>query len=135
MSKWSTGSLLKLGAGLYSVKQQYDAGRAAKDAANRNADRAMAEAAEEKRRARRQQRKKQSALRARAAASGIKLTGSTKTFLDDYVEEDERQLSWLDRSANSRAEIMRQQGKDDEKNARYGAYASFFRTTADWVNG
>jgi|DEB0MinimDraft_3_1074331.scaffolds.fasta_scaffold19011_3 uncharacterized FAD-dependent dehydrogenase len=135
MSKWSGANLFKLGAGLFGAYQQYDAGKQAKKAADRNADRLLRESEEEKRRARRDQRQKQSSLRARAAASGIKLNGSTGTFLDKYVQEDEKQLSWLDESAKSQASIIRKQGKTDKKNAQYGAYGSFFNTVGNWWGG
>jgi hypothetical protein len=133
MSIWSADNLFKLGAGLYSVKQQYDAGRDAEKAGRRNAARLEAETEETKRRTRREQRKRQSSLRARAAASGIKLSGSTKTFLDDYVEEDERQLSWLEESGKSQASILRKQGKEERRNAQYGSYGTFLRTAGSWL--
>lgn len=125
--------LLKLGAGLYGAYRQYQAGEAAKDAADENARRVEQETAEQRRRERRRQRKAQSTLRSRAAASGIKLSsGSTQTFLNDYVEEDERQLSWLTRSGSSQASILRKQGEDDKRNMQYGAYASFFNSVGNW---
>ena len=133
MSKWSGGSLLKLGAGIFGAAQQYEHGKSLKRSADRNADRVAEENEESKRRSRREQRQRQSQLRARAAASGIKLSGSTKTFLDDQVNEDERQLSWLDRSGKSQESILRKQGKDDKKNAQYGAYGSFFKTAGSWL--
>lgn len=135
MSKWSGASLFKLGAGLFGAYQQYDAGKQADKAAKRNADRLMRESQEEQRRARKEQRQKQSTLRARAAASGVKLSGSTGTVLDNYVQEDEKQLAWLSESAKERASIIRKQGKTDKKNAQYGAYGSFFNTVGNWWGG
>lgn len=135
MSKWNTSSLFKLGAGLFSAYQQYEQGKNLKDAADDNADRLKAESEEEKRRMRIEQRDKQSSLRARAAASGVELSGSTSTVLSNYVDEDERQLSWLGSAADSQASIIRKEGKNAKKNSTYGAYGSFFSTVSNWWGG
>ena len=132
MSKWNAGNLLKLGAGLFGASQQYKAGKDAKKAARRNAERIRKEAAEKRRRESRSQKQKQSTLRARAAASGIKISGSTKNFLDDYINEDEKQLSWMSNAAESQASIMKKQGKAAKKNASLGAYGSFFSAASNW---
>jgi len=132
MSIWSADNLFKLGAGLYSARQQYKAGKRAESIAEDNAHRAKMEAEEEARRLSRSQRRNQSSLRARAAASGIKLSGSTKTYLDEYVDEDSRQLDWQKKSGKSREGLIRKQGKDQKKTAQYGAYGSFFNTMSSW---
>lgn len=130
---FSPTNLFKLGSGLVAATQQYKQGKDSKRAADRNADRLEAEGAEEKRRTRREQKKRQSSLRARAAASGIKISGSTKTFLDDYIDEDERQLSWLSESTSSKSSILRKQGKDAKRNSKLGAYGTFFQTAGNWL--
>ena len=135
MSKWDGGSLLKLGAGLVGAYQQYDHGKDMNKRAKRNAKALEREAEETRRRESRSQKKKQSTLRSRAAASGIKLSGSTKTFLDDYINEDEKQLSWLSESAKNRASILRKEGKSAKRNSEYGAYGSFFKTASSWLQG
>jgi hypothetical protein len=132
MSKYSAGSLLKLGAGLFGAVSQYKAGKDAKKASRRNAERIRKEAAEKRRRESRSQKQKQSTLRARAAASGIKISGSTKNFLDDYINEDEKQLSWMTSAAESNADMMKKAGKAAKKNASLGAYGSFFSAASQW---
>ena len=132
-SKFSASSLLGLGAGLIGTYQQYDAGKSAEKKSRRNAKKIQVEAKEKRRRQSRANKQKQSQLRSRAAASGIKVgSGSTKTFLDDYIKEDEKQLSWLTDAANSEADLMKKNGKDAKKASQYGAYSSFFNTASNW---
>ncbi len=129
----NTVKTLKLGAGLYGAKKAYDAGKSADKAARRNARRVEREGAEKKRRARQNQRRTQSTLRANAAASGVKVGGSTANYMTKYINEDERQLEWLQESIGSQADILRKAGKDAKKSGKYGAYGSFFSTVSDWL--
>lgn len=132
-NRGTVSGLLNLGMGLYQAKQAYDAGKDAEDAADRNADRIRRENEERARRLERQQRKRQSELRARAAASGIAVSsGSTKTFLDDYIQEDERQLSWLQNSGEERAALEQKRGDEEKEKARHRATAQFFSAASNW---
>ena len=135
MSIWSVGNLAKLGSGLYSAVQQYKAGSRAEDMAEDNADRARQENEEEARRLRISQRRNQSALQARAAASGIKLSGSTSNYLDQYEEEGDKQYDWLKKSSKSREQIIKKEGKNQKKALQYGSYGSFFNAASNWWGG
>lgn len=126
------GDIFQLGMGLASAKQQYDAGKDAEKNAKRNAEFIRRETAEQSRRLKSQQRRQQSTLRARMAASGVKMDGSSKTFLEEYVQEDERQLQWLEESGESRANLTRQAGKDEESAYRSRALSSFFSSVNDF---
>jgi hypothetical protein len=129
----SFGNILKLGLGLYGAKQQYDAGKDAEKNADRNAELIERETAENTRRMKASQGRAQSTLRARMAASGIKSSGgSSKTFLDEYVKEDENQLEWLQESGASQASITRRAGKDQKSAYKSSALGSFFSTTEEF---
>lgn len=126
------GDIFSLGLKLASANQQYKAGKDAEKNAERNAELIRRETDEQARRMKSQQKRRQSTLRARMAASGTKMDGSNKTFLEEYVEEDERQLEWLQESGDSRAALTLRAGKDDKSALQTRAFTSFFSSVNDF---
>ena len=101
--------------------QQYDANRKAaraqeeaamreKALAARNAERIRAETAEKAHRTKQQQSAELAANRARLAASGVTLEGSTGSFLTEMDEAMQRELAWLEQAGESQARITEEGG-------------------------
>ncbi len=126
--KVTFGNVLRLATGLYTAKQQYDAGKQAEEIQDRNAQRVREETAEQARRLDLDQRRARAQLVARAEASGLKTTGSTSVYLDEFDKENTHQLDWLNRSGESRASIFEDIGDNQKESLQYGAFGSFFKS-------
>ncbi len=73
-------------------------------AAEMNARRTTRETEEESRRMKDQQRKQESTARAKAAASGVQMSGSISSYLEGMMSENVKQREWLEKSGKSKAE-------------------------------
>lgn len=91
------------GVSLFGAYNQYEAGR---DAAKLAKD----ESNEQIRRQQAQDRARLAESRARAAASGINLSGSTSDYLSAMEREQGRELNWLRKSGKARAEAFKDEG-------------------------
>jgi len=104
-------------------------GMEAKDAADRqaaeqerlareNAAAIEAETAENARRLSMQQAEREGMAMAKAAASGVKTSGSTGDYLSDMSTEHKRELDWLKKSGASQAGIAKQSGYTQAQGTR-----------------
>ena len=103
-------AIASLGLTALGVFQQYQAAQDARDAERENARLIEAENVEQARRMESENEARESSARARAAASGVNLTGTTGEYLSEMERENTRQENWLKRSGASRADSARRRG-------------------------
>ena len=82
----------------------------ARSAARANASRIKAEGRERERRQAAEDKRTEARGRARAAASGVSLTGSPEGFLESLMSENRRELDFLRSNTDQRADAARSQG-------------------------
>ncbi len=68
----------------------------------------------------------QAERRARAAASGIQFTGSSKLFMDQAKKQDASRLNWMKKTGDARADSLESQGTA-------GALGSLSNIPGYWV--
>ncbi len=111
-------------AAVYGAYSQYQAGEAAKDLAEENADAMQAEADEAARRLGSEQARSESLGRVRAMALGVGGDAVTAN-LENQVDENARQLAWLRTSGASAASIERDRGDLARREARASGVTTF----------
>ena len=104
-----------------SVVKQVSAGNKADRLAKANAKLQEQQTAEEARRLAIEQRKVESTARARAAAGGIQVNGSQSLFLADMKAENDKDLAWLKKAGDRKADVTRQGGSNARSQAMAGA--------------
>lgn len=95
---------------IYSVVQQKEAADEARDIAEQNAARQLAEAEESARRKEKQHARTQSLARARAFASGVGGV-SQEMYLEDLMTTHKEEVDWIRKSGQSQAQITLSEGK------------------------
>lgn len=125
-------SWVGMAASGYNAYSQYQSGKQAEDIANMNASNMRRETEEEARRLERQQKMNQASMRARAAASGIKLDGSSALYIDEQKKEDKRQLDWMKEAGENRALLTQVEGSYNRRNAEYSSYGTLLSGIATW---
>lgn len=103
----------------FGAVQQYRAGKDAEREAEMLSEQ---QRADERNRARAEQAER----RARAAASGIQLTGSSAQFMEAAERQDKKRLDWMKRTGKARAKGLRKQGEA-------GAVGSLARIPGYWT--
>jgi len=83
----------------------------AKEAADENRKRIKNESQESQRRMAAQAAQRAGTARARLGASGVRASGSMMDYIGAMEEEDERQLSFLNKAGKSQAKIAKKQGE------------------------
>ena len=106
----AAGLALAAGSAYVSYSQGKEAEKSAKQMAAANAKRAQEESDEAGRRLRETQAENLADARARAAASGVGTSGSQGTFLAGLEQEQMAELGWLERSGQSRSDLLIQEG-------------------------
>lgn len=105
------GAIVGLVGGLTS-KQGADSGAAqAEQLARENALMIEQEGREEERRATEEHDSAQAEMRARSAASGVTEEGSHQIYMSSEQEKFDKDISWLQKSTTSRANLERRQGR------------------------
>lgn len=95
---------------------QREAAREQRRMSELNASAIEAETSEQARRMKGDIAQKEATARARAAASGASVEGtSVGTYLEELSAEDQAQLDWLVKSGQTRAGITREEGVSAEK--------------------
>lgn len=98
-------------SGAMSYKAAQTAASAQKKMAEANAQRIAAEKAEQLRKMTLQQAQTLSQAQAAAAASGMSVEGSQKTYIEQMRESFKAEQDWLQTSSASQQAITRQEGK------------------------
>jgi len=105
-----------------------------------NAKLIEAETQEQARRVSAQQREAESMALAKAAASGVQVSGSTKDYLSDMSTENKRQLDWLKKSGKSKANLARSGAyvsasgvRESGTQAKYGGYSDAVKTAGTTI--
>lgn len=116
MAPTAISAIIAIGSTAYSTHQaskaEEEAGREAKRLANLNAADKMVATEEETRRLRNQQTEEESLALARAAASGVDVSGSTSNlFLKTLTTENKAQLDWLRKSGLSASARIKEGGE------------------------
>lgn len=93
-------------ATLYGAYSSYEAGKDASKEAKMLSEQQMADE-------RNRSRAEQAERRARAAASGIQLSGSTEDYMQAAKRQDEQRLLWMKRTGKAKADYLKSQGKSD----------------------
>ena len=105
-------AVASLASGVMGFMGKKDEQKAAEKAGQANQARIQAETKEEHRRAAAVAGQQKGSARARAAASGVRESGSSAAYIASLADEQQRQLSWLKRSGATRGNIAAQTGKD-----------------------
>ena len=100
--------------GAIGVIQSVNAANKAEELARENAENERRENEEAMRRQKLEDREAESLNRARAAASGVTLSGSTQSYLDKQKSTNDQNRSWMQTSGDSRASMTEKQGSYTE---------------------
>jgi len=122
------GSVMSYKSQSAAASAQKDAARDAQRLAEMNAVASERETAQEAENLARQQGKEQAINRARAAATGMAGGGSLDMVMDEQKNIHGKEMSWLQQSGKSRADILRRQGDTAYKTGM--AQASSLRSQA-----
>ena len=120
-------AVASLAAGAYSANEQRKAGKKQSRIASDNAARERAESEEAARRHEQAQGAQLSEAKARAAASGVKTSGSQLGFLERLEESQGKELDWMKTSGASRASIAERTGKVNASITSSGALGSLMQ--------
>ena len=104
------GLAISAGSAYMSYSEGQKGKKSAKAMAAANAKRAQEETAEASRRLKETQAENLAEARARAAASGVGAGGSQGKFLSGLEQEQMAELGWLERSGQSRSDLLIQEG-------------------------
>lgn len=111
-------------------------------AAEMNARRVSQETDEEARRMSKMQSEQEAGARAKAAASGVKMSGSISDYLEGMMTENKAQLDWQQKSGKSKvdeilwtgqsgANLSRMESKYKSDASKAGSYASLIGGAGD----
>ena len=128
-------SILSFAQGMSAASKQKSAAAEAERMGREKAARIEAETAEQKRREKLMQEQVEGGATARAAASGVQLTGSTAQALTSLYEEHKRQLDFLDLSGRMRAREAVSEGRAAGAAGRAQAKQTQFNAFASAVGG
>jgi len=134
------GALAIVGAGisLYSgskqKKESRKAGKRTEKLAGQNADLARTELDESLRVLAFEQERTRSTTRARAAASGVTLSGSISQYLARQQEEQTKAATFAEKAGESRISIIREGGQAAAKDIRARGDTAFIQGITQGVN-
>ena len=114
-----TLSIISTGLTAYGAYNEYQAGKDAEKAQDK-------ETAEDMRRAAAEDKASMAETRARIAASGVQTTGSPGLYLKEKGKEDSRQLDWMKKAGDYKGEALRDQGTS-------GAIGSLAKIPGYWT--
>ncbi len=108
----AASAVMQYSASQNAAEAQEAAARREQNLARRNAERQRLETAEAARRLKKQQESAKGTARARLAATGLTLAGSPSSFLDEMSIAMEDELTWLETSGKSKADILELGGQN-----------------------
>ncbi len=114
-----------------SVMGTLSAGKDAEKLARQNAQNTQMEAERDARLEGKANAAELSQGRARLAASGVKMSGSGMSYLDELEATGRERENWIRKSGKSRADIERQEGKTARKQSKYQAMGQAFSGATD----
>lgn len=114
--------------GVKSYKDSKDAAKEQKKIGRMNAQNIMGETAEERRRSARANQQRAGSSAAQRAASGLRGGGSLALFEQDQQDEFARQMEWLNKSGQSRADIQRTSGNLAADQTKAGGESAFLES-------
>lgn len=106
------------------AKYSHDAAEEAEEAGEKRAEAARLEGEEKKRKLQKEATYRKSLAKARAGASGIKLSGSVDTYLEAMDEATAKDLAWLDKATAMESSSAISSAELASLNSMSGAWGS-----------
>jgi len=113
--------LISLGMSFFGMAQQAGAAGKAAAAGNINAENILKQGSEDVRRKTLEMKNTIGLTKGTIGASGIKLAGSAKAYIDSMTSEYQKDIAWIKESANTRAKVARLGGQAAAAESMAGA--------------